>query len=484
MAEVGIWEPPAPDVPPPRIPSLAVGHSSTNDGDIAASKLDSGESPLPRSGSLVESIGRNVLLGLAIFLPLPMKRPFVGDPRAILVALFILFLFAFVADYVDAGRGAVFQRWGLYALCAMLLAKVTVLLVLAVGCARVERFANLMAGLLAVEIGGVVVYSVVHAFESPIADQVVAYYVAAVAARVVFRELDVTRTRRAVAALVAFAALAGLVACRGPAVPVVVPSPVKRPALDVESIYYDQPRLVQAALDDVLVSQDGVPETYFVGFASSAKEDVFENEVKHIESLFRDQLGAEGRTAVLVNSRNTMDELPLANGPNLESILKGVARKMGPEDLLFLHMTSHGSKDHKFSVLFESMRLNDLSAKRLGEIVNGAGLPWRVVVVSACFSGGYIEELKSPRAMIITAASADRTSFGCENGREYTYFGAAYYRDSLTDGDFRAAFERAVPLVREREESNGYKHSDPQIWIGEEIVDKLPLMVPGDDGVD
>ena len=455
MAEVGIWEPPPADGPP------------------AARVL-----------SVLDGAGRNVLLGMILFLPWPLKRRFTGDPLAILIALVFLFGFAFVADWVDAGRGAVFQRWGLYALCALLFAKVTMLLVLAVGFARVERFANLLAGLLAVEIGGVVVYAVVHAFESPIADRVLAYYIAAVAARVVFREFDMTRARRAVAALVAFGALAGLVACRGPAVPIVVPSPVNRPALDVESIYYDQPRLVQAALDDVLVSQDGVPETYFVGFASSAKEDVFENEVKHVESLFRERLGAEGRTAVLVNSRNTMDELPLANGPNLESILQGIAGKMGPEDLLFLHMTSHGSKDHKFSVLFESMRLNDLSAKRLGEIVNGAGLPWRVVVVSACFSGGYIEELKSPRAMVITAASADRTSFGCENGREYTYFGAAYYRDSLTDGDYRAAFERAVPLVREREESNGYKHSDPQIWVGEDIVGKLPLAVPGDGGVE
>ena len=351
-------------------------------------------------------------------------------------------------------------------------------LAIAVGFTQVERFAHLLAGVLAVEIGGLVVYAVVHAFESHIAERVLAYTVAAVAARVVFRELDVTRVRRTVAAFAALVALAGLVACRGPSVPMVVAPSPKRPPLDIETLYYDQPRLVEAALADVLASQDGVPETYFVGFASSAKEDVFENEVKHVESLFRERLGAEGRTAILVNSRNTMDKLPLANGPNLEAVLEGVARKMGPEDLLFLHMTSHGSKDHKFSVLFESMRLNDLSAKRLGEIVNGADLPWRVVVVSACFSGGYIEDLKSPRAMIITAASADRTSFGCENGREYTYFGEAYYRDSLTDADYRAAFERAVPLVREREESKGYKHSEPQIWMGEEIVDKLPLTVP------
>ncbi len=445
MADVGIWDPRAP------------------------------EPPTARTLSLFEGMGRDVLLGVALFLPVPVKRRFSGDARVVLCTLLVLLGLTFVVDYADAGRGAVFQRWGLYALCAMLFAKLTVLLALAVGFARLERLPHLLAGVLAVEIGGVVVYAVAHAFDSQIANRVLAYIVAAVAARVVFRELDVTRLRRAVAALVAFAALAGLVACRGPAVPLVASPGPTRPPLDVETIYYDQPRLVQNALADVLVSQDGVPETYFVGFASSAKEDVFENEVKHVESLFREHLGAEGRTAILVNSRNTMHELPLANGPNLESILKGMAGKMGPEDLLFLHMTSHGSKDHRFSVLFESMRLNDLPAKRIGEIVNGAGLPWRVVVVSACFSGGYIEALKSPRAMVITAASADRTSFGCENGREYTYFGEAYYRDSLTDGDYEAAFERAVTLVREREEREGFKHSEPQIWMGEEIVEKLRL---------
>lgn len=451
MADVGFWEPPAPQ-PPPTVRLL----------------------------SLFDRIGRDLVLGFALFLPVPLKRRTSGDVRVILVALLILLGLAFVVDYVDAGFGAVFQRWGLYALCATLLAKVIVLLAIAVGFTQVERLAHLLGGVLAVEIGGLVVYAVVHAFESNIAEMVLAYTIAAVAARVVFRELDMTRARRTVAALAALAALASLVACRGPSVPMVVAPSPKGPPLDIETLYYDQPRLVEAALGGVLASQDGVPETYFVGFASSAKEDVFENEVKHVESLFRERLGAEGRTAILVNSRNTMDELPLANGPNLEAVLEGVARKMGPEDLLFLHMTSHGSKDHKFSVLFESMRLNDLSAKRLGEIVNGAGLPWRVVVVSACFSGGYIEDLKSPRAMIITAASADRTSFGCENGREYTYFGEAYYRDSLTDADYRAAFERAVPLVREREESKGYKHSEPQIWMGEEIVDKLPLTVAED----
>ena len=81
------------------------------------------------------------------------------------------------------------------------------------------------------------------------------------------------------------------------------PKPKKRRPLDVESIYYDQPRLVQAALDGVRPSEPDVAETYFVGFGSYAAEDVFENEVKHVEALFRERFGAEGRSAMLINSR-------------------------------------------------------------------------------------------------------------------------------------------------------------------------------------
>ena len=248
----------------------------------------------------------------------------------------------------------------------------------------------------------------------------------------------------------------------------------KKKRLDIESIYYAQAGLVRDALEGVRRSREGVPEIYFVGFAPDDAEDVFENEVKHVEALFRASLGAEDRTVMLINSRATVDELPLANGPNLAEVLEGVGKKMGPEDLLFLHITTHGSRKHRLSVSFENLGLNDLPAEKVGEIIGGAGLPWRVVVVSACFSGGFIKALKSPRALVMTAANARRPSFGCENGREYTYFGAALYRDNLIDTDFRAAFDRAVPVVRTWEKEQGHKHSKPQIWVGREIARKLP----------
>lgn len=277
---------------------------------------------------------------------------------------------------------------------------------------------------------------------------------------------------RGVAAMLAMLVLANVLASE--ALATEYGHPKNHSPLDVERIYANQERLVQMALDKVRPSEEGVTETYFVGFGSHAAQDVFENEVKLIEALFREQLGAKGRTAMLINSRNTVDELPLANGPNLSVVLSGIGRKMGAEDLLVLHMTSHGSRRHRFSVRFKPFRMKSLSAERIGEIVKEAKLPWQVVVISACFSGGYIDALKSPQTMVITASDARRRSFGCETGRDYTYFGAAFYRDSLFDGDYRAAFERAAVLVRQREEIKGYKPSLPQIWVGELIEGKLP----------
>ena len=89
--------------------------------------------------------------------------------------------------------------------------------------------------------------------------------------------------------------------------------PKKKP-LDIESVYYAQHGLLQAALDRVRFSSDDLAKIYFVGFAPDAAEDVFESEVKHVEALFRERLGAQGRTVLLINSRSTVDELPLEQG--------------------------------------------------------------------------------------------------------------------------------------------------------------------------
>ena len=63
---------------------------------------------------------------------------------------------------------------------------------------------------------------------------------------------------------------------------------------------------------------------------------------------------------------------------------------------------------------------------------------------------------------MITAAAADRPSFGCEDGATWTYFGDAFYNQALRSRPrLDAAFAEAKRLVTKRERREGYEPSEP-----------------------
>ncbi|HKC42880.1 MAG TPA: C13 family peptidase, partial [Burkholderiales bacterium] len=93
---------------------------------------------------------------------------------------------------------------------------------------------------------------------------------------------------------------------------------------------------------------------------------------------------------------------------------------------------------------------------------------------SACYSGGFVEPLKDANTVVITAADASSTSFGCANGRDFTYFGRAYFNDALAKTfSFTEAFEAARRSVSEQESAERLAPSSPQIFVGAAIRDKL-----------
>ena len=457
------------------------------------------------SGTAFELVGRerfwasaagDLLLGLRLCIPVPLSATaasatsamrFSGDPRTLALVVALALGLAAAVDYaVEASHGhaaLVFNPWGLYATVTWLFAATAWLFLLAMGNASLHRLAALLTAVLVVETVRTVVaplaaeataaLAVPGSWAEEVASTGFVFYFTVVTMRAVYLNLDVEGARRFAAAFAGGAVLW--------ATGHVLPDSrlfredagTRPPPLDIEAAYVRQEALVRTALGGVLPSRPGVVDTYFVGFAPYSAEDVFANEVGHVEALFRGRLGAEGRTARLVNSRDTLDSLPLANGHNLGVVLRGIGAKMDAEDLLFLHMTSHGSAQHEFSVYFENLGLKDLSAAEIGRIVDSAQLPWRIIVVSACYSGGYIDALMSPTTVVMTASDAENVSFGCEHGREFTYFGEALYQDNLADGDYLGAFHKAATAVAMREQEEGLEPSDPQLWVGADIAAKL-----------
>ena len=251
--------------------------------------------------------------------------------------------------------------------------------------------------------------------------------------------------------------------------PALAQAPVDRNAIDRA-----QPRLVAGETEALAPQRPGAPDLYFIGFAGYAGQDVFMKEVETVRTLFDERFGTRDRSLLLVNNVSTLDMLPLASVTNLRLALDGVAGKMSlDKDVLFLFLTSHGSRNW-LAVSFPPLGLEDLSARELRRMLDGSGIRWRVIVISACYSGSFIDALKDKRTLIMTAASRNRTSFGCSNENDFTYFGDAYFNQALRhDSSFIAAFEEARRLIAAREREEQLTPSEPQIYVGAAMKQKL-----------
>lgn len=248
--------------------------------------------------------------------------------------------------------------------------------------------------------------------------------------------------------------------------------------LNEENIYYKQFELIENIRASLLPQRQGVSDIYFVGFGSYGYEDVFMKEVKYAQKVLDDKFDTKGRSVSLINNAKTLDYIPLASKSNLNLILDHIGKLMDPDDdVLFLYLTSHGSKNHKLSIKMQSLNLNELTPIDLKSALKKSGIKYRILLVSACYSGGFIEPLKDDYTLIFTAAAKDKTSFGCSNKNEFTYFGRAVFKDNIEKNyNLINAFGEAIETIRIKENARKLTHSEPQLFIGTKIREKLNII--------
>ena len=252
-----------------------------------------------------------------------------------------------------------------------------------------------------------------------------------------------------------------------------------------EQVLYAQPSLMNAALARLGPRVPGKPNLYVLAFAGDGSEDVFHNEAEYAGRLFSARFGPTAHVLVLENYPETLATRPLASWSNLETALDGVSRAMDPkQDILLLYLTSHGSEDHSLLVDMDPLPLDQIGASDLAAMLKARPFKWKVVVVNACYSGGFVPPLQGDGTLVLTAARSDRSSFGCGNDSAATYFGRAWLVDALnrTD-DYVLAFRQASTEVARWEKQDHLVPSEPQIAVGKGIADKLAQwrrgVVPG-----
>jgi hypothetical protein len=249
---------------------------------------------------------------------------------------------------------------------------------------------------------------------------------------------------------------------------------------DSETLLFGQAGRIDEALS--AVARDRSPEAYFLGFAGVGDEKVFAQEIGLASRVIGERYGIADRKLSLINDQRDLERAPLATVSGLKYALRGLGSRMKvDQDVLFLSISSHGADDPAIVVSNSGLPLQDLTDEDLADALRESGIQWRVIIISACYAGGFIDSLRDPQTIIITASAADRTSFGCSNDRDLTYFGEAFYRDALPAArSLREAFDTAKAAVAARERREHVEASNPQAYFGARIEAKLAAMHPAE----
>jgi len=235
-----------------------------------------------------------------------------------------------------------------------------------------------------------------------------------------------------------------------------------------------QEALLRDSAAQLLFHRPGVADVYVIAVAGSAGEEVFRREAASARALFDERFDAAGRSVLLANSLTSAASVPLATPENLRRMIEEVAARIDPdEDMVVLFLTSHG-KPGRFSLRYPGVVLEPLTPKALDGMLRDAGVAWRTVIVSACHSGSFIPALRDERTLVLAAAAADRSSFGCKDENDFTYFGRALIDEELRRSrSFLDAFDAAKRSIGAREAALGLPPSEPQAFVGAAVRAKL-----------
>jgi hypothetical protein len=217
-------------------------------------------------------------------------------------------------------------------------------------------------------------------------------------------------------------------------------------------------------------------ELYSLTLGGDGKQSVFLRESDYVANMLNSRFGAFGQIR-LVNHRDHLGDRPMASRESLRRAAATLAERSGPEDLIFIYLTSHGTSEHELVLDQPRMELADLPADELAVVLAPLKNRDKIVVISACYSGGFIPALKDERTLIMTASRADRVSFGCSEEANFTYFGDALFAQALNQtDDLEQAFKRAKATVAEREQADNFEASEPQMWAPRTVLSHWQLL--------
>ena len=226
-------------------------------------------------------------------------------------------------------------------------------------------------------------------------------------------------------------------------------------------------RRINAAIHSLKPQRKGVVDAYVIVVALDA-DPVFNREAREAGRVLSRRFGADGRTIVLAADEGQSKASAPGSPNHLAIALAATAEVMDRnEDVLVLYSTSHGHAQGGLVFKDAARGIGALPPPKLAELIDPPGFKNRLLIIQACYSGQFVAPLSSDRTIIATASAADRPSFGCSAGNEWTLYGHALINVAMREPQpLEAQFKRAGEIVAEAEQRAGLQPSNPQLSIG------------------
>jgi hypothetical protein len=235
-----------------------------------------------------------------------------------------------------------------------------------------------------------------------------------------------------------------------------------------------QRQLQDDALAELEDHASGGTDLYFIGFAPDGAGSTWRSRMDAARRVMEGHWGASKRTLTYVNDPRAIAEAPIATVTHLREALAEVAAASDPdEDVVMLYLGGRTNTDGSMSVSLPPLELVQLSAAGLRSLLDEQDFRWRIVVLSVCAPGPFIEALADDHTVVIANAAADAEVGECARRGEPVAFGDAFFNEAMPrTSSLPAAFEVAKSRLADPGFAGG-RRNVPFLHIGAAIAGKL-----------
>jgi hypothetical protein len=205
----------------------------------------------------------------------------------------------------------------------------------------------------------------------------------------------------------------------------------------------------------------------FAGFAMHSQSKAFRGDVLSAEAWVRNIDPA----AVVFKLDNPVPgqpaDWPYATAENMALVLKKMAELARPQDKVVILFSTHGRPDI-LGINFSDQYYPHVDARWLNQQLAGLGSTPTLLLLSACHAGSFVPGLSRPSRVILAAAAADRSSFGCSFNSSNTFFVDALLNQGQSgEKSLVELMDAAKVAIDKRERAMGLRPpSLPQSFYG------------------